>query len=334
MEDAEPPRALARWGRRLWWLHSAWALAFGVGVMLLSRRGLAYVDKVLLVALAAWLLVFGGEPAEEERLARRGLRVATNYVIKNLYQQMFFFQLPLYASSATWALDSPNMWLPILLGGCAVVSTMDLVFDNVVMRKRWLAALLYGVCVFALLNLALPLLLPMPHASALLVAALAAPPATALLTFGLRRVLAPFGLLITIAVSAGVGAGAIYGRAFVPPAPLAMAAGAVGHGTPGQYEVMPGRKTVLRADALGELRCVTQLVEPGGFRDEIVHIWRHEGRVLAALVPEEVATDEPGAIVLRSRLPALPAESLGSWSCVVATGDGQLVGRVAWRVIR
>jgi hypothetical protein len=331
---------LGRLVRRAWWLHSFGALGIGVGVMLFARKGLAHADKLLVVVVAAWLLVFValrliGGPREdgEDGLARRGLRLVTSYVIKNLYQQVFFFLLPLYASSATWALDSPNMWLPMVIGGCAVLSTLDVVFDQFIMRYRWLVALIYGVGLFGVLNLLLPLLTELAHLPALLVAAAAAPLATALLTFRVRSVLAPAGLLLLVGVTAVTTAGAWFGRAWVPPAPLAMIYGAVGHGAPGEYEILPGKITHLRAGQLAQLRCATQLAAPGGLNDRLVHVWHHRGAPIARLDPETVTSDEPGTHILRSALPELPADPLGAWTCTVETGEGQLVGRVAFVVI-
>src|SRR5204862_1669589 len=136
------------------------ALSFGVGVMLFARAGLAHADKVLVALLASWTLMcvalrFIVGPAnrrEQEGLTRKGVRVATNYIIKQFYQQMFFFLTPLYASSATWSLASWNWWLAPLLLVCAVVSTMDLVFDNFIMERCWLASAMYGLAMFAMLN--------------------------------------------------------------------------------------------------------------------------------------------------------------------------------------
>jgi hypothetical protein len=326
---------------RAWWLHSLWALGLGAGVMLVARRGLAHVDKLLLLVAGTWIVVFvalrlvAGEPAVEgERLAKRGARLLTNYVIKNLYQQMFFFQVPLYASSATWALDSPNAWLPVVLGMCAVVSTMDLVFDNVIMTRRWLAALLYGVCLFALLNLILPLALFVSHREALLLAAAAAPPATVLLSFRLATVVSPLGLIGTAVTSTGLAALAWFGAVAVPPAPLAMAYGAVGHGTPGQYEVLPGKITRIRASQLADLRCVTLVTDLGRAREPLVHVWRHRDQVIERWQPADVAHDERRSRVVISWAHARPADPLGPWSCTLETADGQLVGRIQFDVIR
>ncbi len=146
-----PPGRLKRILRKIWWLHSGVALSFGLGVMLFARAGLAHADKVLIALFASWLLLFVAlrfivGPAnrrEQEGFARKGIRVATNYIIKQFYQQMFFFLTPLYASSATWSFASWNWWLAPILLVCAVLSTMDLVFDHFVMERRWLASAMY-----------------------------------------------------------------------------------------------------------------------------------------------------------------------------------------------
>src|SRR5438128_4507082 len=153
IDPGKPPSRLKWLLRKAWWLHSGFALSFGVGVMLFARAGLAHADKVMIALFASWLLLFVAlrfivgptNRRDDEGLARRGIRVATNYVIKQFYQQMFFFLTPLYASSATWSLTSFNWWLPPILLICAVLSTMDLVFDNFVMDRRLPASAIYGL---------------------------------------------------------------------------------------------------------------------------------------------------------------------------------------------
>ncbi len=44
---APPPGKLRRILRRLWWFHSFFALAFGIGVMLFARAGLAHAVMVM-----------------------------------------------------------------------------------------------------------------------------------------------------------------------------------------------------------------------------------------------------------------------------------------------
>ena len=310
--------------------------------MIFARKGLAYADKLLMVLGLSWMLMFvalrfivgPSNRAPDERLARKGVRVVTNYVIKNLYQQMFFFLVPLYASSATWSLSSWNWWLVPLLLICAVVSTLDLVFDNFIMERRGLASLMYGLALFGVLNLMLPLVLGLRHFPSLLMAAGATAPAVALLTFRARSVATIRGLALVSVATGGLIAAAWYGRAFVPPVPMSLSDGAVGHGSESSYECLPGRKLRLRADQLDGLRCGSSVTEPGGVRDGVIHVWRHGGRPVARLVPQLV----PGCAderVFRSYFPQedLPKDPTGRWSCHVETRDGQLVGIMGFRVV-
>jgi hypothetical protein len=246
---------------------------------------------------------------------------------------MFFFLVPLYASSATWSLTSPNWWLVPILLVCAVLSTMDLVFDNFIMEHRIIASTMYGLCVFGVLNLNLPLVFGFEHFDALLVAAGATTPTVALLTFRMKAVFRPRGILSTFAVTVGLVVAAYFGRVAVPPAPMAMSHGGIGHGAPGRYECVPGPLDEIRRDQLEDLRCVTQISEPGGLRDEIVHVWR-QGRHEVARVTPEMMSDCRG-LVMKSVLgqARMPPDPKGKWSCTVETADGQLVGRVGWKVV-
>jgi hypothetical protein len=334
-EPAPPPSRVRRILRKLWWLHSTFALSFGVGVMLFARAGLAHADKVMIALFASWLLLFVAlrfvvGPAnrrDDEHVVRKGLRVATNYVIKQFYQQMFFFLTPLYASSATWSLSSFNWWLAPILLVCAVLSTMDLVFDHFIMERRWLASAMYGLAMFALLNVLLPLVMRVDHLTGLIIAGAATPAAVALLGFAIRQVLSPQGAILTLAMTGVMLAAVWYGRWAIPPAPLAMTETAVGHGTLGSYECLPGSKHAIRANQLDNLRCGSLLREPGGLKEPVLHVWTHRGNELARLSPEHLRCDGDG-VVFRSYFPPdkLPADPTGLWSCTTVTVGGQLVG--------
>ena len=338
-----PPSKLKVIARKIWWLHSFGALSIGVGVMLFARAGLAYADKLLIALCGSWLLVFIAlrfisGPANrrpDEHVVRKGVRLATNYVIKQFYQQMFFFLVPFYASSATWALGSWNWWLAPILLVCAVISTMDLVFDNFIMERRWLASVMYGLALFSMINVLLPVIAGLTHFESLLAAAALTPTAVALLSFSVGSVLSPQGLLLTIAATGALVAGVWYGRAFVPPAPMAMTEAAVGHGTYSNYECLPPSKHVLRQNQLDGLRCGALLREPGGVHDALVHIWKHGHDVVARIVPEKLDCDGPDVVVFRSALPKaqLPADPRGQWTCIVETEQGQLVGMRRFEVV-
>jgi hypothetical protein len=334
-EAAPPPSRLKRILRRLWWFHSFFALSFGVGVMLFARAGLAHADKVMMALFISWTVLFialrfivgPANRKEQETIARKGVRVATNYIIKQFYQQMFFFLTPLYASSATWSLSSWNWWLAPLLLVCAVVSTMDLVFDHFIMERRWLASSMYGVAMFSLLNVLLPLVAGVDHQTGLVIAAAATPLSVALLSFSVKQVLAPQGAILTVASTVGLLGLVWYGRVFIPPAPLAMPEISVGHGTFGSYECMPGSKHEIRANQLDGLRCGSLLREPGGLKEAVVHAWSFRGHEIARITPTRLRCDGEG-VVFRSELPSslVPKDPTGMWACTTYTLGGQLVG--------
>ena len=338
---APPPGRLKKLFRRIWWFHSFFALFFGVGVMLFARAGLAHADKVMIALFVSWLLMFialrfivgPANRKEHESIGRRGVRVVTNYVIKQFYQQMFFFLTPLYASSATWSLSSWNWWLAPILLVCAVISTMDLVFDNFIMERRMLAAGMYGLALFGVLNVLLPLVVGLDHLTGLIVAAAATPASVALLSFSIRQVMAPQGVLVTLGMTAALLGSVWYGRKFIPPAPMAMPEGAVGHGTIGSYECLPGSKHVLREHQLDGLRCGSLLREPGGLKEGVVHVWKHRG-VTWEIPPDRLQCDGDG-VVFRSMFPTdmLPKDPTGNWSCTTLTVGGQLVGVRKFEVV-
>jgi hypothetical protein len=331
-----PPSRVRRLLRRLWWFHSVFALSFGAGVMLFARAGLAHADKIMIALFASWLVMFVAlrfivgpdNRREQETIARRGVRVATNYVIKQFYQQMFFFLTPLYASSATWSLASWNWWLAPILLACAVVSTLDLVFDNFVMERRLLASAMYGVAMFGVLNVLLPLVVGVEHRVSLVLAASATPVSVALLSFSLRQVASPRGALLVVCATTGLLAAVWFGRAFIPPAPLALLETAVGHGSIGSYECLPGSKHRIRADQLDGLRCGALLREPGGLKEEVIHIWSQRDHELARVKPEHMQCNDGDGEVFRSFFPvtAMPRDPSGRWTCTTMTLGGQLVG--------
>jgi hypothetical protein len=333
--NAPPPSRLRRILRKAWWLHSGFALSFGVGVMLFARAGLAHADKVMIALFASWLILFlalrfitgPANRREDEGLARKGIRVATNYIIKQFYQQMFFFLTPLYASSATWSFASFNWWLAPLLLVCAVLSTMDLVFDHFVMERRWLASAMYGLAMFSLLNVLLPLVADCDHFTGLIVAAAATPASVALLSFSVRSVLSPQGAILTLGMTGLMLGGVWIGRTVIPPAPLAMPESSIGHGEPGQFECLPASKHQIRADQLAKLRCGSMLREPGGIKEAVVHVWLLRGVEQARVTPDRIDCDGDG-IVFRSYFPPekTPADPVGTWSCETFTLGGQLVG--------
>ena len=335
-------------GRKLWWLHSAYALGLGITVVTFAQKGFDHARWLAASASAAWLLVIfffrvfgsGRQQTQHHRAAPKvRLRFfAMTYALKNLYQGMLFFLLPFYWKSTTFG--SANSWFVILLGTCALLSTLDIVFDRVVFKFRAVASLFHAVALFGCLALVVPALFPDTRT---LISLLTATAITVLAFWTIHIDLAMlknrrWQVLSTASLLAAVGiAYAI--RSAIPPVPMYVA-----HGGVGPIVLADGRLGMevhdLHPAVIDKLIAITDVVVPGGKGDRLLHVWRHDGHEVhratedTTRVAEPVESKDKGTIRLRSALTdrQLPPRLLGAWTVDVETQDGQLVGRVSFAV--
>jgi hypothetical protein len=332
---------LQKHGKKLWWLHSLYALVLGSFVVLFAQKGFAHARMLAITLGAAWLLLIAmfrlgaARAIHEKELTSKKVRFfVMSYVLKNLYQGMLFFLLPFYWKATTFG--AKNEWFVLLLGACAVLSTLDIVFDRFLMRWSWVASLFHGLTLFSCMNLVVPALFPNTRTLYSLMWAAAAAMVgfwTIHLRLGLLRDKRYIGLLIASMI--GAVSAAYFARRAIPPVPMYMSSGAVGP------SLLPDGRlamevTNLHTSVIREIYAVTDVVVPGGKGDRLLHVWRHDGRDLDR-APETVSRVRGpfGAVRLRSTLtaPELPEKLVGPWCVDVETEDGQLVGRVSFTVV-
>ncbi len=329
-------------GRKLWWLHSAYALALGMGVVAFAQKGFDHARWLAVSLGLAWLLVvlvfrvFATGGARRDFEADPKIRVrfyVMTYALKNLYQGMLFFLLPFYWKSTT--LDAANGWFVVLLSACAVVSTLDIVFDRVLMRWRWLASTFHAITLFGCLNLVIPALLPDTRTLGSLLAAAGMAVVSFWTLHVTKRQLRKKITLAVFGLSLAAGVGLAYGvRAAIPPVPMYVSSAAVG-----PKQLPDGRLAMevrtLHPSVIHELIAVTDVVVPGGKGDRLRHVWRHAGHEVHRTTEETSRIEGPkGVVRLRSSLldKDLPEDLTGAWRVDVETEDGQLVGRTEFEV--
>lgn len=350
-----PPRGplgkFKAWAKRhhraLWWLHSFYALCLGVMVILFASKGFDHA-RVLAATLGGAFLVmvilfriFGQGAQQKTRVEeKRSLKISflgMTYVLKNLYQGMLFFVLPFYWKSS--ALDSLNAWFVFLLGFLALLSTLDLVFDNLLMRYRSVAAVFYAVTLFACANLVIPAFFSnVPTLVALLTS-------TALSVFGFWLLHFPLRTLtekrtwVILSSIAVVAMGAVYfARAAIPPVPLYATHHGVGVGPleDGRLEL---EVTRIHKKRLEELHAMSDVVMPGGEGDSFRHVWRHksaEGTFRWEVDAPVAFKSNDQTVRVTSSLPQseiIKSNPVGEWVVDIVTTDDQIVGRMRFTVI-
>src|SRR5690606_17896058 len=149
---------------------------------------------------------------------RTRIALVVNYLNKNFYQQLLFFVLPIYAMSTTW--DSPNVLYLLVLGTCAVLSTLDIIYDRHVAVQRPLTAGFFAVTLFAGVAAALPLLKGIPPETAVRAAGVAAAVGIVSLFLTERRVDWQRSWFVAGAMLLVLAWVVEYGRVLVPPTPL------------------------------------------------------------------------------------------------------------------
>lgn len=319
-----------------------YALALGVGVVLFAQRGFLHARWLTVSLSLAWLFLLlffrvykSGRQRVEVQGVRKKLRFyVMTYVLKNLYQGMLFFLLPFYWRSATFGAD--NQWFVVAIAACAFLATLDLVFDQVLMRWKVAASAFYLFTLFCAANVFVPALFPgtASHRS-LIAAAVIAHLGFWTLHIEPARLFRPLPLL-ALGGATALFTGAVYlARPYVPPASLWIDHAGVGPTLRDDRRLQLEARR-LHVDAFESLHAVTDLAVPAGNGNTLLHRWRRgaeEVHRTRGIAPE--AASSPGHIRLRSTLPAaeLPQPPTGRWWVDVLTSEGQLVGSTSFEIV-
>lgn len=326
-----PAPALA-WIRR--WGVSAGSFVGGCLTLFVFRRGLPDVGWIVGYLVLTGLL-FGVIAQARQPLLARGRRIivtAADYTIQTLYHGLLLFSLPAYYASAT--LTSVNATFVALLLALALLATFDPWYQAVVHPRPWLHYVFFVVSTFAALAVALPLVGVPPHVS-LVVSAWASVAALAPEIRQARRW--PWRRALTVAATLGIAAAALVGefRIWVPPAPLTIARSALVWSVRG---LEPGpslgaRVTAAELRRAGGVFAYTAIYAPRSLRQAIVHVWRHDGRVVDVVRLSPVRGGRRPGFRTYSHKAEFPADPAGQWRIDVMTTSGQLIGRLRFTVV-
>jgi hypothetical protein len=325
-----------RYSRRLWTVHSIWALFTGSVVLVLSHNRYGFLPWVVLFLALTWattlflsrFAIVGG--SRRARLAQG----VVSYITRVMYQETLFFLLPFYFYSTTFL--SWNSFYVIGLAALAVLSCFDLVFDRLLRESRAFSLAFFGIVTYSALQFFLPLVFHVRiHNGAYLAAGVsffAALP-LAFSARDLRQGKRWTAVLLALAVIIGVLKVA---RVVVPPVPLRLWDMHFGPNLDSRTMKMSTEfpAVIHQSDLAGGRLFVRVVVfSPGRLPVTVQLQFFRDGRRLRTSRTLDLMAHDRGFRVWDALRPGPAGFVPGKYEVQVWTGEGQLVGRGSVRVL-
>ncbi len=319
-----------RWLRT--WGVSVSSILMGLITLFIFHRGIEYFPLFMGYLLLVWLV---GVVFLETRkaLAERGPHVfwfLVEYTVQTLLHGLILFLLPIYYASTT--LTSINVWFFLLLVAAAILTAVDPWYRAARNRFRWIEMALFGLGLFASLNVAFPLVGIGSSWSLLLSGVgsmLALIPA-----FRHRRGFSWRRAGVQAAVAAlALAAGLWWIREWIPPTPLYLTQATFTRAVESLEPVEP--VTQLSAEDLrrwGRLVAFAAVASPSSVRQSVHHVWRKDGQIVATMPMARIRGGRPGGFRTYSWKAGFGSDPVGLWSVEVRTADDRLVGRMRLRI--
>ncbi|MGD8414672.1 MAG: DUF5924 family protein [Candidatus Latescibacterota bacterium] len=329
------------WSRHrslFWTLHSVWAFAAGVSVIVISHERYEFVPWAILFLLLTWLttLYFGrtiGSSGTDEKKGPPGLKKeVVSYLTRAMYQQTLFFLLPFYWYSTV--VKSMNVVLLVVLAALAAFSCVELVFDRWLRTKPVFGLIFFATVAFAAINLLIPLLVPIDPAYATPMAAFvaigSAIPLAMRSSIGgwMHRV--RFGLACVILLVVGLGLPEL-----VPPVPLRLQKAVFTRGI--------DRETLVPADTLmspvasqqvgATLYVIVKVFAPSIVPTEAKLEWYRDGELFRESREVAITAHELGFRIWDGFRPRSGQVRSGRYEVVLRTGEGRVFGRTALEIL-
>jgi hypothetical protein len=319
-----------RWLRR--WGVSVFSILMGLITLFVFRRGFEYFPLFMGYLLLLWLV--GVVFLETRRtLAERGYQVfwfLVEYTVQTLLHGLILFLLPIYYASTT--LTSVNVWFFLLLVTAAILTSVDPWYRAARGRFRWIETALFGLGLFASLNVAFPLV-GVGSAWSLLLSGVGSMLAL-IPAFRHRRDFSWRRAGIRAAVAAlAIAAGLWWIRELIPPTPLYLTQATFTRAVESLEPVEP--VTHLSAENLrrwGRLVAFAAVASPSSVRQSVHHVWRKDGQVVATMPMARIRGGRPGGFRTYSWKAGFGPDPTGLWSVEVRTADDRLVGQMRLHV--
>lgn len=304
------------------------AFASGVASYVLVEGRETFAQVIAALMLASWLLLV------LEKWLRAGFRqrfkldmppTILRFGTQMVHQESLFFALPFFLAATTW--NSVQALFTSLLIVCALVSVIDPLYYKQLAPRRALYVLFHSLTLFAVLMVALPLIFQLNTRQSLqlslLIAFVFSLPSLGNVFANGGRWRVPMITLLLLVMAGGLW----LLRSWVPPAVLELRGMSLSpqldreQRSPGPPLVEIGAAALLEEG----LYAWTSVHAPRGLRDQIHHVWMHDGSVVDRITLDIEGVSDSGYRAWTHKL-SFPADPSGRWQVRVVTDSGQLIG--------
>ncbi|MEX2332904.1 MAG: DUF5924 family protein, partial [Pseudohongiella sp.] len=304
------------------------AFASGVASYVLVEGRETFAQVIAVLMLASWLLLV------LEKWLRAGFRNRFNldmppaimrFGTQMVHQESLFFALPFFLAATSWNHGQAVFTSVLIL--CALISVIDPLYYKQLAPRRSLYLLFHALTLFAVLMVALPLIFQLNTRQslqlALLIAFLFSLPSLGNLFANGGRWRLPMITLLLLVMAGGLWVM----RIWVPPAVLELRGISLSQYLDAEQRSLGPELEQIDATTLreGGLYALTSVRAPRGLRDQIHHVWIHNGAVVDRITLEIEGVSNSGYRAWTHKL-NFPADPAGRWQVRVVTDSGQLIG--------
>jgi hypothetical protein len=320
--------------KRFSWLMAVIGFASGVASFLLVDGREAYAQLIAILMLVSWVWLVLENWLRAGFLRRFGFDMpptVMRFATQMVQQESLFFALPFFLAATSWNHGQSIVTGLLLL--CALISVIDPIYYKHLAPRRALFIVFHALSLFAVLLVVLPLILHLTTgqslALALLMALLFSLPSLGLLLPSERWWRLPLLALMLMALAGGLW----QVRSWVPPATLRLIgitlARQIDHAqrTPGASLGQIDAATLRREG----LYAWTAVRAPRGLREQIHHVWLHQGVEVDRITLDISGGRDEGYRAWTHKL-NFPEDSVGRWQVRVVTDSGQLIGLTRFTV--
>lgn len=307
----------------------------GVASFLLVNRQNRSAGIIAGVLLIGWFWLMLENLLTQNVAKRFGLEIPPallRFGTQLIHQESLFFVLPFFLMTTTWL--SGQLLFTGLLATAALISIIDPVYYRWLAERRMLYMSFHTLALFAVMLTALPVIFQQSTDETYQYAmgaavVLAIPTLVRLLPEGQKwlGVLRLFGMIVVLTTTLW------FARYWVPPATVWLTNVHVTPELDGSTR-SPGKGiSSLSARDLHRrgLYAYTAIRAPRGLREQVFHVWVHEGKEIERIELDIQGGRKEGYRTWTHKT-RFPTEVIGDWQVQVVTEAGQMIGVVRFEV--